>query len=558
MSNRPFFSSRSQRESLSPLDSEHRLTNVVTLDTFSALYTPKNCKNGKQPMVSGIPEITTVRPVYDKTKFEARKSILDTLRVCLQDAAAHKLTRPLIEIVGVTWIGKTWLLKEIEERYKKERTIKVGNRLTFASYFDLESVEQKAISESDAFGWYTRFLHSFVPVLEEASGEKRPSALYILQDKQSDLPFDPDELQSVATSLKKWFTDLRERYFPILLLDSTEKIDAPLLAWLEREILVPFVEGEQSLVITAGRQPIKWREPEIRFYSDLIRLGPLEEWGKKDIPDWVHKEYAFGHAGFAAKLYESFQDPRIGLERARNFAREDKEFKDKVRTLLREGISKIVLFEVPDQDIPREQMNLQALLWTISILRIFNPEILQAMVDKFGPETYQGKSYMFFRQAAFNLIGSHIAAWRAGLNDYRVEPLVRRILANAVRIVDGQDEYLKRHKEAEEWYCNSLSSTISNKLPEFLYHYSVRIKQLQPDTLPKNVVAETRALISRQRLREMPTEVDTLIQRLTNQDDDDLKELRQDMLDVVGKETYQELVEVFKETLPTPDLVPAM
>lgn len=558
MHNRPFFSSLPQREWLNTTAIEHRLTNEGTLDTFDAFHTPKNGKNGKESIMdSGIPEITTERPTYDSTKFEARAATLDKIHTRLQKAATRQMTSPLIEIVGVTWIGKTWLLNEIRARYTKERNYKIENRFTCAALFDLETVEQESAAEIDIYAWYTNFLRRFVPILEQASGEASPPALGILA-KEDRLPLDPDELNQVLDSLKQWFANLRQRYFPILLLDSTEKVDTPLLAWLEREILVPFVDGNQALAVTAGRQPIKWREPEIRFYYDLIHLGPLEEWGKRKIPKWIHQEYALGHAGLAAKLYEAFDDPRIGLERAKNFAREDTAFQDKIRTLLGEAISKIVLFQVPDRDIPREQMNLQALLWTISVLRIFNPEILQTMVNRFGPETYHGKSYMFFRQAAFNLIGAQIAAWRAGINDYRVEPLIRRIMANAVRIVDGKEQYLERHKTAEEWYRVALErapSTAPNKLPELLYHVCMQVKVNEPEELSEIALSETRAILD---LGISQNDLDTLFQRFTNQDDADLKELRKDMVEVIGDETYQEIVTALGQALRAAELVPAV
>ena len=523
----------------------------------------QNFENGhKQQMANGIEQ---TRPPYDKEKFEARDDVLVKVNAHLEKAAKGELARPLIEVVGVTWIGKTWLLKHIEENYKRENNKHVGSRPTIAIYFDFESekLAQREPTEAETYRWYTRFLKSFVPAIERASGDSAPKALEILSERKSDEPLPPDELQGALNALKRWFVDLRRTYFPILLLDSLEKIDSALLAWLEYDILVPFVEGNQALIVTAGRQQVKWREYEIRFYSDLIRLGALEEWGAlgaKGIPKWIHERYALGHPGLAAKLYEKFQAAPDGLDGVRALDGTPDEPKI-VGPILQEKINEIVLNDVPATDDPGKQMNLQAVLWTISILRIFSPEILKAMVDAFGPDEYRGKSYMFFRQAAFNLIGAQIAAWRAGLNDYRVEPLVRRIMANAVRIVDGREEYLERHKTAEEWYRVALwgaRSAASNKLPELLYHYCVRAKAENPNVLEEQAITEIRALADALGLHESRGEVDTLIQRLTNKDDEDLQELHRDMLEVVGAETYQEVLNVLQETLSNDERVPTM
>lgn len=518
----------------------------------------QNFGNGyKQQMANGIEQ---AHPPYDKEKFEARDDVLVEVSAHLEKAAKGELTRPLIEIVGVTWIGKTWLLKHIEEIYKRGNNKRVGSRPTIAIYFDLEGVTPLGPSEAETYRWHTRFLKSFVPAIEGASGDRAPQELEVLQRQKPDASLSPDELQGALNALKRWFVDLRRKYFPILLLDTLEKIDSTFLAWLEYEILVPFVEGNQALIVTAGRQQVKWREYEIRFFSDPIPLGALKEWGTlgdKGVPKWIHERYALGHPGLAAKLYEKFQAAPDGLDGVRALDGTPDEPKI-VGPILQEKINEIVLNDVPATDDPGKQMNLRDILWTISVLRIFSPEILQAVVDNFGPDEYRGKSYMFFRQAAFNLIGRHIAAWRAGISDYRVEPLVRRIMANAVLRSDGRDEFLKMHEIAKDWYRTTLwsaPSTAPYRLPELLYHYCARVKLTDPDNLSEKALSKTRALIEDSGLGISPNDLDKLIQQFTNQDDADLKELRQDMVEVVGEETYQGIVNVFRQALPAPEPV---
>lgn len=507
----------------------------------------QNYENGhKQQMANGIGQ---ERPPYNKEKFEARGKLLDAVKAHLKAASKGELTRPLIEVVGVTWIGKTWLLKHIEENYKRASNERVDGRPTITIYFDLEAVAELEPPKVETYLWYTRFLELIVSAIERASNDTPPKELEILRDRKSDWPLTPDELHRALNSLKRWFVELRHKYFPILLLDSLEKIASTLLAWVESEILLPLVKDNQALVITAGRQPVKWREYEIRFFSDLIRLGALEALGTlgdKGIPKWIHERYALGHPGLAAILYKELQ------------AAPDEQ--EVVRTILKEKINEIVLNDVPALDKPGEEMNLQAILWTISVLRIFHPEILKTMVDRFGPDEYRGKSYMFFRQAAFNLVGAHIGAWRAGINDYRVEPLVRRIMANAVLLVDGRDKFLERHATAEEWYRAALASapsTSPNKLPELLYHYCAIVKVREPEVLSEKAISETRTLLADRDLSVSQNDLDTLWQRFTNHDDD-LKVLQEDMEHVVGKETYQELVNIFREPLPAPEHVLAM
>jgi len=521
----------------------------------------QNFENGYPIQMAS--EISAGRPPYDKAKFEARAEVLAVVRRHLESAAKQELTRPLIEIVGVTWIGKTWLLKHVEENYKRGSNQHVGKRSTFTLYFDLEDVTLLEPSEAEIFQWFTRFLRAFIPTLERASGTTRPNELEILRQKESGLPLDPVELQQALISLKSWFVELRRKYFPILVLDSLEKIDASLLAWLEYEILVPFVKDNQALIITAGRHPVKWREPEIRFYSDFIRLGALEEWGTlgdQGVPKWIHERYALGHAGLAAKLYELLQPQRDRIKQVDAFDGTAIQ-QGIVESYLKEGIEKIVLNDVPGEDKPGKQMNLRGILWTISVLRIFGPETLKMMVDTFGPAEYHDKSYMFFRQVGFNLVGNHIAAWRAGLSDYRVEPLVRRIMANALQILDGAGEFSRRHETAEQGYRDALwdaPSTAPFKLPELLYHYCARMKLLEPDELSEKAIVETNALVEALALAESKSELDTLVQRLKNQDDADLKELRCDMIKIVGTETYQAIVNVFQQALTASEPVPAM
>ncbi len=552
MNNAPFFSARPDRAAQAGSQDTTQLTRETSETTFGSNGNRQNSKNGNEMQMAGQKLKVTLRHPYSPQEFEARGNALDETRLRLEKARANDLTRPLIEIVGVTGIGKTWLLNEIRERYQESKQT-VGVRPARIVYFDFEQVKQENVTDREMYEWFTRFLESFVPKLEEGFGAKPAAVTKFLRTHKLDPldPLDPDELQEILMLLKQWFTELRNGFFPILLLDSVEEIDAALLAWVEREILVPFVQGNQALVITAGRHAVKWREPEIRFYSDLIHLGPLEEWGKKAIPEWIHEHYSFGHPGLAWRLYKDFQSSEIGLEKVKNLYQEPERETEIVGPILNEAIAEIVLRDVPNQDVPREHMNLQGLLRTISVLRIFNPELTQAMVAQFGPKEYRNKSYMFFRQAAFDLVGSHIAAWRAGLNDYRVEPLVRRIMANALRIRNGQIEFLKRHHAAEEWYRKALSdapSTAPNKMPELLYHYCVRIKSEKPDSLRERATNESQALVKEFNLSE--NDVNTLLQRLTDESDQDLQELRQDMLEVVDPETFQEMMNVVHEALP--------
>ncbi len=521
----------------------------------------QNGKNGhKEPMAS---KINAERPLYVKEKFEARTAILDRVRDYLQAAAGQKLACTLIEIVGVTWIGKTWLLRHIEEYYKRESERRVGERLTIAIYVDLEKVAQPESSEQEAFQWFTRFLRLFISALESASDVKRPNELRTLPRQESALPLDPIELQTALSALSNWFVEIRSRYFPILILDALEKIDASLLAWVEREILIPFNAKNQTLIITAGRAPVKWREPEFRFYSDLIRLGALEEWGKlgdKGVPAWIHERYALGHAGLGAKLYEAFLSSDYGFENIRALSKTPQEH-NVVGPILKKGIDEIVLNDIPAQDIPRQQMNLRALLWAICVLRIFSPETLKVMVEAFGPAEYRDKSYLFFRQAGFYLIGSNVAAWRPGLGDYRVEPLVRRIMSNALRITDGCKEYVERHQTAEKWYREALfeaPSAAPSKLPEALYHFCVQIQLREPAVLSEKTTSEIRAWIELLDLDNSPDDVDKLIHRFKNDaKDGDLEELRRDMIGIVGKETFAKIIEILQEILSPAELEPA-
>ncbi len=510
------------------------------------------------------------RPPFKEDDFVGRFEERRRIEQRLQEISKRELKRPLVEVVGPTSIGKSWLLSMLRTRYALPADGVRATYPTFSVYLNLADLKQETDEEREqpSPSWIHHFLYLLVHAIAAALRIVLPQQFERLREPRPALPLDPIEQTSILDELHNWLKNLWTAYHPIFLIDSTEQADSRELKWLEHEILLPLIQSRQVLVVVAGRKPVQWREPAIRLYYDLWNLEPLKrtEWheqiavGEKRIPLWVHEKYALGHPGMAWYLYDELvkgdlvgKDDAATLEDTPHFSE-----------ILEQALRRVVLNDVPYQDIPEVSLNLQDLLFTVGVLRVFNPDVLEHFTHEFGPEIYKAKKYPFFRQAVREMIRNDAVRWSSALEDYTTSaPIIRRVLSSCLKDILGRDIYRTRQEEALKWYEGRLergSQTAPWSIPEILYHRA-KLAQLKEERTIAQVIQDVLDKLFTQIAPRDTRILDELRERLRDEHDPDVRELNADLRNLLDAESFDNMLnqieDMIKQRENQANMVPA-
>lgn len=492
----------------------------------------------------------THRLPYRRDLFVGRRKELDEIHQLITQAHDGKIERPVLEITGSVGLGKTWLLRHIANEYAvdSDTSKQWTGRKPFTAYVDLEKLQEWKQSE---YWLYHHLLRLFISAIPDQL-DSRPHEFEALSDPSPDLPLTPDQLDKTLPSLRTWIDSLLPKWVPILLFDSTDKVDPPLvLNWLEQEILAPLAQKRQGLVIVAGRRPMIWREPDIRFHLNLEELGPLADegdvWSSQPIeylgqtihiPRLIHQQYAFGHPGVAATLFLQLQEQGVPVTA---------DSLDNTDTKKRVVASALICAE-RESLLEGVRPALHPLLRAVCPLRVFNVTSLQKFAIQFGDASYTSQSRAFFRQAIRDMIEDNVVKWTASLSDYSIIPIVRRVLANAVRVTEGEENFRLRHQKAFDMYCDRLRqepTTAPWSVPEILYHRAMLASLESQASVEKQVKAELERVLAVPLFPRAYKTADDLVNRLKSKDAD-LVELHQDLIDLIGIDTFDEIIQMLE------------
>jgi hypothetical protein len=492
----------------------------------------------------------TNRLPYRRDLFVGRHKELDEIRELITRVRDGKIERPVLEITGSVGLGKTWLLRHIANEYALGSNISKQwtGRKPFTVYVDLEKLQKWHGSE---YWLYHHLLRLFINAIPDQL-DSRPREFEALSDPSPDLPLTPDQLDKTLPSLRTWIDSLLPKWIPVLLFDSTEKVDPPsILNWLEQEILAHLAQKRKGLVIVAGRRPMVWREPDIRFHLNLEELGPLADeddvWSSQPIeyqgqtihiPRLIHQRYTFGHPGMAATLFLQLQEQGVPVT-AENLDNADTK---------KRAVAPALICAERESLLEDVRPELHPLLRAVCTLRVFNVTSLQKFAIQFGAASYTSQSRAFFRQAIRDMIENNIVKWTASLSDYSIIPIVRRVLANAVRVTEGEENFRNRHQTAFDMYCDRLHqepTTAPWSVPEILYHRAVLASLESQAVMGKQVKAELEKVLADPLFPRAYKTVDDLVNRLKSKDVD-LVELHQDLIDLIGVQTFDEIIQILE------------
>jgi len=221
----------------------------------------------------------------------------------------------------------------------------------------------------------------------------------------------------------------------VLFLDTLEKADPELLDWMEDEVISPLIRTDRALVIAASRAPHRWKRFEVRRRACQERLTPFDEkTTRKQLPQEystlapkvVHLTY--GHPFGNVYVLQSVR--QIEQEVGRPFKRADfDEYQARlVQDLVDQLVERIVMEDVPS-DIRRAYR-------VMALARHFDVNVLRRLLTRFVQDPFADKSAAYFLSVVGAMVKTTLVEWRSDRRGYALDDTIRGMLALNMKLTN--------------------------------------------------------------------------------------------------------------------------
>lgn len=399
--------------------------------------------------------------LYQPELFVNRKRELELIEEKVEQGRLKiPISEPLVNFWGVGGNGKTWLLRHIQHIYcyngNQSATI---DKPTLPIYYDFQRAEAEAAERLDLF------VASYTHRVQEEIEEQLPVAA---------TPQALTETEETPEALVNILLTLSEKYVPLLLFDTTERIAADLWTQLEQNIFEPLLDSERVLIILSGRHRApRWRRVDVRRRATTT---------------------AAGHVQPFTKPMQQEQLLKLGLDPA--------EAKGVVQTIypLSGGNPYLArrLATTPEEPLPILEAYLSDVLATIpqelhlylqkvAPLRFYRLEAVRFMLEA---DTESEKKYPDVRllQILRHLESeTDVVWWDNGRNAYVTAPVVRRVLNQVLRL-ENESQFRRLHQQALAMYWELTARYPENSpvyLAEICFHQAIldRLQETPPAQL---------------------------------------------------------------------------
>lgn len=467
---------------------------------------------------TGGPELTP-KMEFNPEKFVNHQAELEFLATKINQAQmGTNIQHPLVNLWGISGIGKTWLLKYTEyiHRYDLSKTI-LGEKPVCAVYFDFERG-----SDWEVTAVLRELALQFQSKLPEPFSTEQPWT-EIAKDGDTDL---------FVKTLKK----LAQKVVLILLLDTTEKLPGEFWTSFEEDVLEPLLITNQIIVVIAGRRRTpRWRRVEVRRRAAPSADGQVEAFKETDIQKQLSKIDIAVSDALAAQLFAlSGGNPQL-IHQIGSFLRQQTDetpksididaYQDQLKGIL----NTYKIHVLSDIGEAREQKLAQ--LEALSVLRFYRTEALRYMlqVNQLKPSQPADVQLLSILRQLDET--TEIVWWEDSKNGYITAPVLRKVI-NQLWLLEDEKLFIARHQQALDLYWHWVEQYPENRpiyLVEICYHQASIDRLKRPDAALLTDLAKVVAYAER-------LEMDKFV-ILLNKLQQDI-ELQQ----ILPPEQYQELI----------------
>lgn len=434
--------------------------------------------------------------------------------------------QPLVNLWGVSGIGKTWLLKEIAYLYQfNPEAATLAEKPTCSAYFDFEDRDDLTITEV-----LLDLTQQFTAVLPED----------FLKRQASPEITTTDEIDSFVGALQQ----LAQKVVPILLFDTTEKLSEEFWLLFEQKVLEPLLATNQILVIIAGRQRTpRWRRVEVRRRAASSAESRVVAFKDEDIQKQLAKINISVPLELADQLFIlSGGSPFLAQQIAVFLQQQtDKELgvadvtrhKKQLRNILDEYKAYVL------KDIKENRDELLSYLEALSVLRFYRTEALRYMIQANHLMANQPTDVQLLTILRELSSMTEVVWWEDSKNGYITAPVLRRIINQLWRMEDGETQFIDRHQQALDLYWSWVDQYPENRaiyLVEICYHQASMDQVEHPGAAS---LTDLEKVVEMAKRLELDKRV-IVFEKLGRDE-----ELQQ----ILTPESYQELIDEIEKTL---------
>lgn len=432
---------------------------------------------------------------YRPERFFHRREELNRLAEWIQHSKDS--VGVLFDYWGIEGIGKTWLLREIQNRYSFSKDSQFN---TFALYYEFRDGSPR---------------RNFVRELAEQTlfqnlelGEQETSALEQLAQNGHSL----DSLVKVLFGISK-------RVTPILLLDNVEEVTDKEWESIEKKLIEPLVSSTRVAFVIAGRFQIpRWREFEVRRRLRDLDKTRLKPWSEEEIETIIEQrgynflpEVGLNYLGGSPGLLDRYGSKLTRLHITSKSLVLDPSRKSALLDILQQ--SEISLLEHVND-------NLRKVILEIFPLRFYRTEALRKMVP-----SQRASSEDDYLKLVRNLAqNTELVWWDRDQRAYVTSEVVRRVINNHA-FEREPAEFQKKHQVAYEMYgdwVNNSPATSENFIIEMWYHLG-NMNLVRSNT--KQLLTDAGAILTRVETELKPDRLLVLEEQLKEGRDPELHEL---------------------------------
>jgi len=383
-------------------------------------------------------QIIESRRIYNSKLFVDRKPQLDLVEERVGSAYTNKfIPSPLVNFWGVKGIGKTWLLRYLNDKYQYPRK---EPEATFSLFY---AFEDNPLSQQVGTVVRTLANEIFTQLSQTIATDVRDD-LRLAQDLGDATAF-VDALNASAQQLT-----------PLLLLDNTEHIPASAWEKIEQELLEPLITSNRIIVVIAGRRQIpRWRRFEVRrrvVEYDRTRINPL---AKTDIGKQlevsryrnISVDWLYAHTGGNPYLVD------ILARQATQWIEENKDVAD--HTLIWEQHrSQLVQILKESEDGQLESVvdkELRIALYAVIPLRFYRLEAMRYMCSRQAANEEPDVYYLTLLRRLDQ--ETEVVWWHRDRRAYVTSEVVRLVI-NRRHLLEEPNDLVLNHRHACAMYWN--------------------------------------------------------------------------------------------------------
>lgn len=360
---------------------------------------------------------------YDSRLFVGREEELARVARDVQTIKNQSmLVNPIVNFWGVAGIGKTWLLKHLEEKYR----FPCRELVSFTTYHTFE----------DDIG-------DPLPSLAQSTTKAIKTQLESLLNESESRELEEVAAQTDPRILVDLIRSLANRIVPFLLLDNTESLDQDNWSSVERKIIEPLAQHGRIIIVVAGRRSSNWYRFEARRRAQTARI---KEFNQEQIQELL-KRYG---VELDTSLVLPFTAGTPGL------VRDIAEFARGVGTgsvLETEWVARLkphlvkALNRFEEHFLQNLEPQLQPILRALIPLRVYRLDAFSKMTAGVARLPGAGNDLTLLRELAT----TEVAWWDSAHRAYITDPIGRRVLDRKLLLEDPA-AYRAKHGQALKIY----------------------------------------------------------------------------------------------------------